>query len=223
MACNQKDANRMVFSTLTKQDIVEAYDKKQKTIDWGQAIAGITRHELDWYYGINISTALTSAVKAAGAFKILSSGRVQGPALKLLCDRELEIQKFIPEPYWQIQLLGDVNKSNIEAWHKGNKIFDESKVDKIMEVTQDKEAIIKDKSVTEQQQQPPYPFDLTSFQIECYRVHKISPKEGLSVAQELYVAGIISYPRTSSQKLPAKIGYQKILNALKGTRPAIRN
>ncbi|MCB9358317.1 DNA topoisomerase I [Candidatus Woesearchaeota archaeon] len=212
--CKQKDANRMKFSTLTKGDLVDAYQGKQKTIDWGQANAGLTRHELDWYYGINLSSALMSAIKAAGSFKVLSSGRVQGPALKLLCDKELEIKAFVPEPFWQIQLLGEINRGKIEAWHALDKIFDEKKADEIMQKTKTPHAFVRKREVTQFNQQPPFPFDLTSFQIECYRVHKISPKETLSVAQELYTAGYISYPRTSSQKLPAKLGYEKLISAL---------
>jgi len=209
--CKQKDANRMKFSTLTKSDLVEAYQNKQKTLDWGQAKAGLTRHELDWYYGINLSSALMSAVKKAGSFKVLSSGRVQGPALKLLCDKEKEIQAFKPEPYWQIQLLGKLKQEPIEAWHEGDKIFDQKRADDIIEKTKDPKAVVKKKDVSQFNQAPPFPFDLTSFQIECYRVHRISPKETLSIAQELYSGGFISYPRTSSQKLPAKLGFKKIL------------
>src|SRR3989338_2930985 len=88
--CSQKDANRMKFSTLTKGDLIEAYDQKMHHLDWGQAFAGETRHKLDWFYGINLSRALTASVKAAGSFKVMSAGRVQGPALKLLVDREKE-------------------------------------------------------------------------------------------------------------------------------------
>ena len=51
---------------------------------------------------------MTSAIKKAGLFKILSSGRVQGPALKIIAEREKEILKFKPEPYWEIQLTGDI-------------------------------------------------------------------------------------------------------------------
>ena len=98
-ACKKKDANRMKFSTLTKSDLVEAYEHKLKHLDWGQALAGETRHKLDWFYGINVSRALTASVKAAGSFKVMSSGRVQGPALKMLVDREREIAKFKPVPF----------------------------------------------------------------------------------------------------------------------------
>ncbi len=212
--CKQKDANRMKFSTLTKGDLVESYENKQPSIEWGEAWAGLTRHELDWYYGINLSSALMSAIKRAGTFKVLSSGRVQGPALKMLCDKEREIKAFVPEPYWQIQLLGDISHKPIEAWHEGDKIFDKEKAEKIIEKTKNPHAKVKKKTVSQFKQAPPTPFDLTTFQIECHRVHKISPKETLSLAQELYIGGFISYPRTSSQKLPEKLGYKKLLTDL---------
>src|SRR3989344_7363967 len=80
--CKRKDAKRMKYSTLTMDELRKSYEDASKHLDWGQANAGETRHILDYYYGINLSRALSLAVKAAGAFKILSSGRVQGPALK---------------------------------------------------------------------------------------------------------------------------------------------
>ena len=67
--CGQKDAKRMKFSTLLKDEVQEAYENKSPSIDWGQALAGETRHFLDWMYGINLSRALTLAVKKAGSFK----------------------------------------------------------------------------------------------------------------------------------------------------------
>ena len=117
-ACGQKDASRMKFSTLTKKDLVESYEKKMKHMDWGQAHAGLTRHELDWIYGINNSRALTLALKTAGMFKILSTGRVQGPALKIIVDKDREIMQFKPEPYWQIKLEGEVNQHPVLALHE---------------------------------------------------------------------------------------------------------
>ncbi|MDD5087030.1 MAG: DNA topoisomerase, partial [Candidatus Nanoarchaeia archaeon] len=63
-------------------------------------------------------------------------------------------------------------------------------------------------------QSPPVPFDLTTMQIEAYRALNISPKDSLEIAQELYTSGFISYPRTSSQKLPKEIGYKKIIQDL---------
>jgi DNA topoisomerase-1 len=214
-ACKQKDAKRMKFSTLTKDELVKSYENAQPTLDWGQANAGETRHMLDWYYGINVSRALTKSITTTGRFKLMSTGRVQGPSLKLIVDKEKEIKAFIPDPYWMISLNGKVNSADIEAWHIKDKIFEREVADIIMsKIKGSKEGIIKDIETKKFNQQPPFPFDLTSLQIEAYRTLKISPKNTLSIAQELYTGGYISYPRTSSQELPKSIGYNKILKGL---------
>ncbi|MBR9683871.1 DNA topoisomerase I [Candidatus Woesearchaeota archaeon] len=213
--CKKKDANRMKFSTLTKGDLIEAYENKEKHLNWGQAHAGETRHKLDWYYGINLSRALTAAIKAAKSFKIMSIGRVQGPTLKLLVDREKEIQAFKPVPFWQLQLLGKVKKKPLEAWHKKDKFWDEKEVKAVLrKVKGEKTAIVDDIKKSQSTQAPPYPFDLTTLQTETYRNFGITPKACLAIAQKLYLAGAISYPRTSSQQLDPKLGFKKIMKKL---------
>lgn len=214
-ACKQKDANRMKFSTLTKPDLVEAFDKKMNHLDWGQAFAGETRHKLDWFYGINLSRALTASVKAAGSFKVMSAGRVQGPALKILVDREKEIAAFKPEPFWQLNLLGKALKETVDAWHTTDRFFDKKEVDAIhKKIKDEKQAIVKEVKRTQRQQAPPTPFDLTTLQSESYALFKITPKETLDIAQNLYLAGVTSYPRTSSQQLDPKLGFVNILKQL---------
>ncbi|MBW3020679.1 DNA topoisomerase I, partial [Candidatus Woesearchaeota archaeon] len=217
----QKDANRMKFSTLTKDELIKSYENKEKHLDWGQANAGETRHKLDWYYGINLSQALTNSIKKAGTFKILSTGRVQGPALKLLADKELEIRNFKPEPYWELELKGKLNSNNIIASHEKGKFKDEKEVLEILNKTKGKDAKLSKIESKEMKVQPPVPFDLTSLQIEAYGKIKISPKKTLSIAQELYTSGWISYPRTSSQELPDSIGFNKILQML-NKQPAFK-
>jgi DNA topoisomerase-1 len=213
--CKRKDANRMKFSTLTKPDLIEAYEHKMNHIDWGQAQAGETRHKLDWYYGINLSRALTTSVKAAGSFKIMSAGRVQGPALKLLVDREKEILAFKPEPFWLISMKGEFKQSLIEAGHAHDKFTDEKEVKAILDkIKNEKEATVKGVKRSRREQAPPYPFDLTTLQTESYNVFRITPKETLEIAQSLYLMGVTSYPRTSSQQLDPKLGFKNILNNL---------
>ncbi|MBN2053074.1 DNA topoisomerase I [Candidatus Woesearchaeota archaeon] len=214
LACGQKDAKRMKFSTLTKDDLVEAYDEASPHIDWGLANAGEARHFLDWMYGINISRALTLAVKSTGSFKILSSGRVQGPALKIVYDREKEISAFKPEPYWQIYLEIEKQGVRIGAFHVKDKFYKNNEAKQAFEKSLWKPAIVKDIEKNETQQYAPNPFDLGSLQTEAYKLFSLNPKDALAVAQNLYLMGVISYPRTSSQKLPAKINYKKILTGL---------
>ena len=214
-ACKKKDAQRMKFSTLTKPDLVRAFGKVTPTLDWPQANAGETRHVLDWFYGINISRALTDAIKTMGTFKIMSAGRVQGPALKLVVTKEKEIKAFIPKPFWQLELYATKQDQPILATHIIDPFWDKKDAEAAYaKVRGQKKAIVISIKRTQFQQSPPTPFDLTSLQVEVYRVHGISPKDTLALAQELYINGYISYPRTSSQKLPKEIEYDKILKDL---------
>ena len=210
--CGRQTAQRMKYSTLTKPELENSYANLMPEPDWGQAYAGETRHILDWLYGINLSRALMSAIKTTGTFKVLSIGRVQGPALKIIVDREREIQKFKSEPYWQI-----LAKSHDHLFKHPKDIFDKSELEKFKDIT---EGIAETKE-TEEKIQPPHPFDLTTLQREAYRLHKISPSQTLAIAQKLYLSGLISYPRTSSQKLPESIQPKSILKSLKNQFPEL--
>ncbi len=212
--CKQDDAQRMKFSTLTPDDLREAYSSRLPSIDWGQALAGETRHFLDWLYGINLSRALMHAVRSAGGFQVLSSGRVQGPALKIIVDREKEILSFKPVPYWQLELTFSKDGVQVRAFHEKDKFWDKGEAEKALLNAKDKELVVKDLIEKEFKQLPPVPFDLGSLQSEAYALFGIPPKRTLQAAQNLYLAGVTSYPRTSSQKLPFKIGFKKILSGL---------
>ncbi|MGV8141293.1 MAG: DNA topoisomerase I [Candidatus Woesearchaeota archaeon] len=212
--CNKKDAARMKFSTLTKPDLVESYAKKSKSLDWGQAYAGEARHFLDWMYGINLSRALMHSLRSVGQFKIMSSGRVQGPSLKTIVDLEKEIAKFKPTPYWELQVNGILLGKEIESWHDNGQFTDEKEALKIYNKVKGKNGVVQGVNKSEFVQKAPVPFDLTTLQTEAYRFFGISPKHTLEIAQDLYTGGFISYPRTSSQKLPKEIGYKKILESL---------
>ncbi|MCL5018302.1 MAG: DNA topoisomerase I [Candidatus Pacearchaeota archaeon] len=208
---NQKDANRMKFSTLTKPELNSAYETKSPSINWGQAIAGETRHYLDWYYGINLSRALMNAIKETGRFKIMSIGRVQGPALNLIVQKERKIQEFKSEKYWQIFITVTDSKNKIELKYIKD-IFEKKELEKFENLIG--KTAIASTSKKEEYLPPNPPFNLTSLQMEAYRLFGITPTRTLQIAQSLYLAGLISYPRTSSQKLPDSIGYQDILKKL---------
>lgn len=208
---NQKDAQRMKFSTLTPKELNEAYDKKMDTISWGQAIAGETRHYLDWYYGINLSRALMNAIKTTGRFKIMSIGRVQGPALNIIVKKEREIAEFKSTLYWQVFITIDDNKHKVELKYIKD-IIDKKELNKFENLVGKKAIATTEKS--QEKIAPPVPFNLTTLQTEAYKFHGINPSRTLQAAQSLYLAGLISYPRTSSQKLPDSIDYKSILKNL---------
>ncbi len=212
-ACKQKDAQRMKFSTLTKPDLIKSYEQKLPTIEWGQAHAGETRHRLDWMYGINLSRALSTAIRKAGLYKMLSSGRVQGPALKILVEKEKEIRAFVPKPYWEIKYKGIINKDSVEGNHEKDKIWKKEEAEEIYRKVQ-QDGVVKAIDKRETKSKPPTPFDLTTLQTEAFRSLKIKPKDTLAIAQDLYSKGYTSYPRTSSQQLPEELGLTKLLKEL---------
>ena len=89
------DAKRMKFSSLTKDELVKSFQNSLSQFNWGAAYAGETRRYIDWFYGINLSRGLMKALSTGGKFRILSIGRIQGPALKILKDREEKIKNFV--------------------------------------------------------------------------------------------------------------------------------
>jgi len=219
--CNVKDAKRMKFSTLTKDELIESYKNMSNHIMFPMLEGGLTRHELDWLWGINTTRALTIALKNAAekGFTILSSGRVQSPTLAMLLERELEIGKFKPKPFWQLQLHVKMDGMDVIANYEKDRLWKKDEADKVLGDCKGKDATVKDVKKRQYKQSPPYPFNTTDLQAEAYAQFKFSPTQTLSIAERLYQAGIISYPRSSSQKLPPSINYGKILKALSTLKP----
>lgn len=213
---NRKDAKRMKFSTLTKEELIYSYENAMKTLDWGQLEAGLARHEIDWLWGINLTRALTLSLKNNGnkIFSILSTGRVQGPTLSLLVKREEEIENFKPKPYWQIFAFIKIGKAKYQAIYEEDKIRDKEKAQKVFSQSNKKVARVLKIKRRQYEQLPPPPFNTTDLQTEAYNQFGFSPMQTMNLAESLYQKGIISYPRTSSQKLPSSIGLKSILQAL---------
>jgi DNA topoisomerase-1 len=219
--CGVRDAKRMKFSTLTKDELIQSYENILPHLNFGQVEAGLTRHELDWLWGINLTRALTLALRnhAERGFAILSTGRVQGPLLKLLVDRELEIRKFVPKPFWQIKLHLEVDGKELIADYEVDKIWKKEDAEKIVKSCEGKEAKVENIKRKKYKQLPPTPFNTTDLQSEAYAQFKFSPTQTLNIAETLYQQGFISYPRSASQKFPPIINYRKILQAIATLEP----
>ncbi len=210
----RKGAARMKFSTMTKEELLESYEHMTK-LNKNLVESGLARHYLDFYWGISLTRALTLSIKShAKRFRILSTGRVQGPVLHMLAKHEKKIKAFKPEPFWEIEVEVAVGKQVMTATHKKGKIWEKEEADKIFKKVQNKDASIKDISKKIITQTPPKPYNTTSFLADIYRYFGYSPQQGLNVAESLYQAGLISYPRTSSEKLPKDINYPKILKSI---------
>ncbi|MEM2896842.1 MAG: DNA topoisomerase I [Candidatus Bathyarchaeia archaeon] len=217
---NAKDAFRMKFSTLTKDELIESYSTMSKHLDFPQIEAGLTRHELDFLWGINLTRALTLALKNhQKEFAILSSGRVQSPTLAMLLERELEIRNFKPTPFWELQLHVKIDGMEIIADYEGGKLWEKKEADRILKACNGKDAVVENIKKRRYKQSPPFPFNTTDLQAESYSQFKLSPTQTIGIAESLYQQGWISYPRSSSQKIPARINYEKLLKALESLKP----
>ena len=205
------EGQRMKFSALTKGDLSSAYENRGD-FDYNNAYAGETRHIIDWYYGINLSRALMGALKAANRYRVMSIGRVQGPALHLLSSQEKEIRAFVPTPYWELT----AKIKDVEFKHKKDRFLDEGEATTALDNTKSTGTV--DKVDKKEQAVPANPnFDLTSLQVEAYRLFKYPPSRTLELAQNLYEASLITYPRTSSQQIPETIKLAPILKDLEKT------
>lgn len=219
----RNDAERMKFSTLTKDELIESYETRSKHLDFGQIESGLTRVYLDFYWGINLTRALTLAMKSAAdrGFAILSTGRVQGPTLAMLLEKELEICRFKPRPFWRLEAIIKINKAEFIATYEKERIWKKEDAVSIYKACKKPgaKAIVKNIKKRKYKQKPPVPFNTTDMQSEAYAQFKYSPKQTLSIVESLYQAGAISYPRSSSQKLPPSINYKRILQALAKLKP----
>lgn len=211
-----KDGKRMKFSTMTKKELLQSFLNASSHLDFNQIEAGLARHYLDWYWGINTTRALTLAVKnTSGYFSILSAGRVQAPVLALLAEHEKKIKRFKPKPFWEFEALLTFGKEKFTAYHSKGKFWNREEVIAVEEkLKKAKTAIVSGIKRKKTIQKPPVPFDTTTFLSAAYRYFGYSPKQALGIAESLYQKALISYPRTSSQQLPENIGYKRIIQGL---------
>ncbi|MCW4018784.1 MAG: DNA topoisomerase I [Candidatus Bathyarchaeota archaeon] len=213
----EKEAKRMKYSTLTTEELEKAYASLLPHLDFALVEAGLARHEVDWLYGINLSRALTTATKNySKQYATLSTGRVQGPTLQFLVAQEKRIASFEPTPYWLIKAKIQIGEELFEAEHEKGTIQSKDEAEAIMFNCKGRARKGKIEHVENEEhtQMPPPPFDLGALQTEAYRLFRCTPMRTSSITQRLYLDALISYPRTSSQKLPSSIGYQKILENL---------
>lgn len=202
---------RVTFNEITKET-VQSSIKKPRKIDKNLTDAQQARRVLDRIVGYKMSPLLWKKVK-----KGLSAGRVQSVAVKLICDREEEIDAFIPEEYWNIyaQLKDKKSKKTFEArfFGKDDKKLDihsQEEVDKILAQIKDGEYIVKDIKKAEKKKNPAPPFTTSTMQQEASRKLNFTLKRTMSIAQGLYegvnvpekgTVGLITYMRTDSTRI----------------------
>lgn len=189
--------DRLWISSLTDSAIREGLENLKRGEDYDNLyLAARARSEADWLVGINGTQALTVAA-GRGTYSV---GRVQTPSLAMVCNRYWENKRFEPKQYWQVmfgvkdgqgELLKFVSKEKWEYKSVAEDIY--NKVNESRQVTITK---VESKTLNVE---PPLPYDLTTLQKNCNSKHGFTAEQTLQIAQKLYEAKLITYPRTSSR------------------------
>ena len=202
---------RVTFNEITKSAVQKAI-KEPRKIDVNLVDAQQARRVLDRIVGYKISPVLWKKVRRG-----LSAGRVQSVAVKLIVDREEEIENFIPEEYWNIyaELLDERSKKIFEAKFYGQngkkqEIHSQEEVDEILKNIKNKKYIVNEIKKGEKKRSPAPPFTTSTMQQEASRKLGFTLKKTMSVAQGLYegihisekgTVGLITYMRTDSTRI----------------------
>ena len=212
----EKGALRAAFSTLTVEDLVKAFDNLKPQVGQELARAGRARHAIDFVWGVNLSRALSQSALVNGhMYRTVSVGRVQGPTLRFLSERELEIREFVPIPHWRVMGTFERDGVKVTAAYARDRIETKIIADKIRRECVGEEAVVASLRRSLVQVGPPAPFNIGDLQKEAYRAFGYTPSRTLQIAERLYLGALISYPRTGSQRLPPSIDYVSVIQGLR--------
>ncbi|HOM03245.1 MAG TPA: type I DNA topoisomerase [Acetivibrio sp.] len=208
---DEKEKCRVTFNEITKNAVKNAI-KSPREINMDLVDAQQARRVLDRIVGYKISPLLWKKVK-----KGLSAGRVQSVATRLICDREEEIEKFVPEEYWTItaKLLKEGVKTPFDAKFYGSgskksELTSEEQVNKILDEIKDAAFVVQKVKKGEKKKNPNAPFTTSTMQQEASRKLGFSTKKTMIVAQQLYegievkgvgAVGLVTYIRTDSTRV----------------------
>ena len=207
----EKDINRITFNEITKNAVKESI-KNPRKIDMNLVDAQQSRRILDRMVGYSISPLLWEKVKRG-----LSAGRVQSVALRIICDREEEINAFIPQEYWTLDAVLNVKgeKKPVTAKFVGNaegkiEITSKEQMEGILADLKGKKYKVESVKTGEKVKHVPAPFTTSTLQQEASKVLNFSTQKTMRLAQQLYegidvegygTVGIITYLRTDSTRV----------------------
>jgi len=203
---------RLWISSLTEDAIREGFKKLKDQSEYKALYeAGLSRAIGDWLLGMNATRAYT--LKYAKNRQVLSIGRVQTPTLALIVNRQLEIENFKPEPYWELKTIYrnttfSVTKGRFNSVEEGTEFLDKVK---------NSDFYITDIATKKGSEFAPRLFDLTSLQVECNKKFGFSADDTLKIIQSLYEKKITTYPRVDTTYLSDDM-YPKIPDILKGLK-----
>lgn len=212
-AVNQKaTVDRARFSAITKDEITKAI-ADAKEIDFNLAAAGETRQVIDLVWGASLTRFLSIAAHR-GSDNILSVGRVQSPTLAMIVDREKEIEAFVPEKYWMLSLTAKVAGEEIAARHVHGRFTVKAEADAAFAGTRDP-VIVREVITGKKNDKAPTPLDTTALIVGAGRLG-LSAASAMSKAEDLYMRGFISYPRTDNTAYPKSLNIRQHLKMFAG-------
>lgn len=213
---------RVRFSSITKNEVSSAFENPDE-LDFDLAAAGEARQIIDLIWGAALTRFLSLSARQLGN-DFISVGRVQSPTLKLIVDREREIQAFDPEAYWE--LFADLQKDDEafesqyfyrdEDGNEAERVWDEETAEKAYETLSGaSQAIVESVSRRTRTDTPPAPFNTTQF-IRAAGSLGYSAQRAMSIAEDLYTAGYITYPRTDNTVYPDDLDPEELLDTFVG-------
>ncbi|SDK27858.1 DNA topoisomerase I [Natronorubrum texcoconense] len=216
---------RVRFSSITENEVQSAFDEPDD-LDFDLAAAGEARQIIDLIWGAALTRFLSLSAGQLGN-DFISVGRVQSPTLKLIVDREREIEAFDPETYWE--LFADLQKREGETTpfdaqyfyrdeddNEAERVWEEAAASEVYEILAERDsATVVDVNRRTRTDTPPAPFNTTQF-IRAASAIGYSAKRAMSIAEDLYTAGYITYPRTDNTVYPDDLDPEELLDDFVG-------
>ncbi|MDP6670524.1 MAG: DNA topoisomerase I [archaeon] len=202
---------RALFSAITPVDIESAFDSLVDA-DENLSDSADSRREIDLVWGA-VLTRFLSIVSGRMGKEFLSMGRVQGPTLALIVNREKERLAFDPKKYWELAAVFSKDKSKFEASHKNGRFWDEAKANKAFDCKKPPEGKVTKVTKKKRVLKKPLPFNTTSFLTSATSIG-FTAGRAMQIAESLYQSGFISYPRTDNAVYPASLNLKEILTKI---------
>ncbi|MBN1461051.1 MAG: DNA topoisomerase I [Armatimonadetes bacterium] len=205
-----RGVRRARFSALTAGEITKAFTHLE-LLSEPLARAGEARQDIDLIWGATLTRFVSLATSRLGS-QFLSVGRVQSPTLVLVAEREKERRAFVPEPFWVVKVELDSEGQRFSALHKEERFTDEARATEIFAKLAGPAKVTAVKQ-TSRKVPRPAPFNTTSFTSAATSLG-YSASAAMNIAESLYMAGHISYPRTDNTVYPGSLDLREALGVL---------
>ncbi|MGE5629658.1 MAG: DNA topoisomerase III [Caulobacteraceae bacterium] len=218
---SNKPVKRIWLRGMTDTELLKAISEAKPLSEYDNIYKSAkARSESDWLLGINLTRAY-SLSKIYGSGKPMHIGRCQTPILTLIYEREKEIDGFVPEQYWEVKgtfIQEDVTYNGLwfDKQSESSKIKSKLLAEEIIERIKNAKGSIAEISIERRKVNPPRLFNLTNLQRVMSKKYGLTAQQTLDIAQKLYEAKILSYPRTSSRSITSDMakGLESLLNIL---------